>query len=165
VEPDQETTDRGGQDSGVPDSPSSDEIAGLVRSLAGMMDGGISELDVTFGVVSIRLRGSTSTAPRAAVEVSPDPTADEIAIAAGESEHVITAPMIGTFYASPSPGEPLFVQVGDAIEAGQVVGVIEAMKIMNEIIADRSGVVTAVMVGNAQPVEYGSPLIRLGAAA
>jgi acetyl-CoA carboxylase biotin carboxyl carrier protein len=165
VEPDQHTTDRRGKDVGEPDSPASGEIEGLVRSLVGMMDGGISELDVSFGGVSIRLRGGSEAAPRTAVEVSPDPTADEIAIAAGESEHVITAPMIGTFYASPSPGEPLFVQVGDAVEAGQVVGIIEAMKIMNEIVADRSGIVTAVMVGNAQPVEYGSPLIRLGGAA
>ena len=76
-------------------------------------------------------------------------------------EHVITAPMIGTFYASPSPGDPPFVEVGDPIEVGLVIGIIEAMKIMNEITADRSGVVSAVLVGNAQPVEYGSPLLRL----
>jgi len=75
--------------------------------------------------------------------------------------HVVTAPMIGTYYASPSPGEAPFVQIGDEVEVGQVIGIIEAMKIMNEIISDRSGVVAEVMVENAQAVEYGSPLIRL----
>jgi acetyl-CoA carboxylase biotin carboxyl carrier protein len=62
----------------------------------------------------------------------------------------------------PSPGEAPFVQVGDDVEVGQVVGIIEAMKIMNEIISDQAGPVLEVMVENAQPVEYGSPLLRLG---
>ncbi len=77
------------------------------------------------------------------------------------TEAFITAPMIGTFYSSPSPGEPPFVRLGDRIEAGQVVGIIEAMKIMNEIVADRPGIVADIMVENAQAVEYGSPLLRL----
>jgi len=69
--------------------------------------------------------------------------------------------MIGTYYAASAPGEPPFVNVGDEIEIGQVVGVIEAMKIMNEITADRAGVVTDLLVTNAQAVEYGSPLMLL----
>ena len=73
----------------------------------------------------------------------------------------MTAPMIGTYYASPSPGDPPFVQVGDAVEVGQTIGIIEAMKIMNEIAADRNGVVAEVLVANSQAVEYGSPLIRI----
>ena len=79
-------------------------------------------------------------------------------------EIFITAPMIGIFYASPTPGTPPFVSEGDVVELGQTIGVIEAMKIMNEIAADRSGLVDAVLVASGQPVEYGSPLFRLDAA-
>jgi acetyl-CoA carboxylase biotin carboxyl carrier protein len=75
--------------------------------------------------------------------------------------HIVTAPMIGTFYASPTPSDPPFVRLGDTVHAGQTIGIIEAMKIMNEIVADRSGVVTEIMAINAQAVEYGSPLMRL----
>jgi acetyl-CoA carboxylase biotin carboxyl carrier protein len=69
--------------------------------------------------------------------------------------------MIGTYYSAPSPGEDPFVQIGDEVEIGQVIGIIEAMKIMNEITADSAGVVAEILVENAQAVEYGSPLIRL----
>ena len=141
--------------------PALDEIEALVGSLVGMVrGGGISELDVAVGRVSIRLRGAAAAAAAPTVEVAVVPAGDEAVVTAAP-EHVITAPMIGTFYASPSPGDPPFVEVGDPIEVGQVIGIIEAMKIMNEITADRSGVVSAVLVGNAQPVEYGSPLLRL----
>jgi acetyl-CoA carboxylase biotin carboxyl carrier protein len=75
--------------------------------------------------------------------------------------HLITAPMIGTYYSAPAPGEAPFVQVGDEVEVGQVIGIIEAMKIMTEIIADRPGVVVDVLARNAEAVEYGSPLIRV----
>ena len=75
--------------------------------------------------------------------------------------HVVTSPMIGTFYSASAPGEPAYVQIGDEVETGQVVGIIEAMKIMNEITADQSGVVTELLVDNAEAVEYGSPLIRI----
>ena len=69
--------------------------------------------------------------------------------------------MVGTFYTSPTPSSPAFVAVGDYIVAGQTIGIIEAMKIMNEITTDRSGVVIEFLTDNAQPVEYGSPLIRV----
>ena len=75
--------------------------------------------------------------------------------------HVVTSPMIGTFYSASAPGEPAYVQVGDEVETGQVVGIIEAMKIMNEITADQSGVVVEILANNAEAVEYGSPLIRI----
>ncbi len=154
---------RGDLAAGVAPPPS--EIEGLVRSLVGMMRGGnITELDVAFGSVSIRLRGQPAAGTRAAVAAPAILTTDE-PLPLATAEHVITAPMIGTFYAAPSPGEPPFVEVGDPVEVGQVVGVIEAMKIMNEIVADAAGIVTAILVANAQPVEYGSPLIRLGALA
>ncbi len=141
-------------------TPPLTEVETLVRSLVGMVrGGGISELDVAVGRLSIRLRGA-AIAP-STVEVAVVPAAAEDEAVAADPEHVITAPMIGTFYAAPSPADPPFVEVGDPVDAGQVVGIIEAMKIMNEITADRAGVVSAILVGNGQPVEYGSPLIRL----
>jgi acetyl-CoA carboxylase biotin carboxyl carrier protein len=85
----------------------------------------------------------------AAASVAPTPKA---------SEHVITAPMVGTFYASPSPGAKPFVEIGDEITVGQVLCIIEAMKMMNQIEADRAGRIASVMARNGDPVEFGQPL-------
>lgn len=145
------------------DPSSTEELIGAVRELISLMGkGGISELDLTSGDVSIRLRGA---APAAAITAtSTSPANGEASSMASEMEHqghVVTAPMIGTYYAAPSPGEGPFVQIGDEVEVGQVIGIIEAMKIMNEIVADKPGVVADILVENAQAVEYGSPLVRL----
>jgi acetyl-CoA carboxylase biotin carboxyl carrier protein len=87
------------------------------------------------------------------------------AAGAGEStakpkanEHVITAPMVGTFYASPSPGAKAFIEIGDEVKVGQVLCIIEAMKMMNQIEADRAGRITSIMARNGDPVEFGQPL-------
>ena len=87
----------------------------------------------------------------AAVQLPPEPVG-----------YTITAPMVGTFYHSTSPSDPPLVQLGDRIEVGQLIGIIEAMKIMNEITSERSGTVIEIIATNATAVEYGSPLIRLG---
>jgi acetyl-CoA carboxylase biotin carboxyl carrier protein len=127
-----------------------------------MRSNGLTKLDVEVGDVAIRLRARETSAP-------PDPTSPRVDVppqldhvtpvaAAG---HIVSAPMIGTYYNSASPNDPPFVQPGDRVEAGQTIGIIEAMKIMNEITADRSGVVSEILAANAQPVEYGSPLFRL----
>jgi acetyl-CoA carboxylase biotin carboxyl carrier protein len=141
---------------------STEDLIGAVRELISLMGkGGISELDLTSGDVSIRLRGGTTTPAlpsHASASVNGEAGASPEMVDEG---HVITAPMIGTYYSAPSPGEDPFVQIGDEVEIGQVVGIIEAMKIMNEIVADKSGVVAEVLVENAQAVEYGSPLVRL----
>ena len=73
--------------------------------------------------------------------------------------HTITAPMVGTFYATPSPKEPAFVQEGDVIHSGDTVGIIEAMKMMNEIESEFSGRVARILVKSGQPVEYGQPIM------
>ena len=74
------------------------------------------------------------------------------------NEHVITAPMVGTFYASPSPGAKPFVEIGDEIKVGQVLCIIEAMKMMNQIEADKAGRIASIMARNGDPVEFGQPL-------
>ncbi len=143
------------------DQSSTAELIGAVRELIALMGkGGISELDLTSGDVSIRLRGASGSAAPVAL-ATPANGAVPAAEPAADDGHLVTAPMIGTYYAAPSPSEEPFVQVGDEVEIGQVVGIIEAMKIMNEIIADSAGVVAEILVTNAQAVEYGSPLIRL----
>lgn len=150
------------QSSAGPGDP--DALAALVRECIGMMrSGGIRSLDLKYGELELRLRAHRpgKTTYRSAAGRTP---AAELAVDGPDEPstgHVITAPMIGTFYHSAAPGEPAFVKPGDRIEEGQTIGIIEAMKIMNEIAADKAGVVEAVLAGNGQTVEYGSPLIRL----
>jgi acetyl-CoA carboxylase biotin carboxyl carrier protein len=85
------------------------------------------------------------------------------AAAAADNHTMITAPIVGTFYESPSPGAPAFVQVGDRVDKGQVLCIIEAMKLMNEIESEASGVIVKRFVSNAQPVEYGEALFAIEA--
>jgi acetyl-CoA carboxylase biotin carboxyl carrier protein len=143
-----------------PVPPAPERIADLVQSLAKVMrQSSITELDLDLGDVSVRLRRPTSNQDgvemplenQSLAPTEPDPP-----------EVLISAPMIGTFYAAATPNAQPFVTEGDVVYVGQTIGIIEAMKIMNEITADRSGVVESILVGNGQPVEYGSPLMRLG---
>jgi acetyl-CoA carboxylase biotin carboxyl carrier protein len=94
---------------------------------------------------------------------SPGPGAEEApgTAVAGADEHVVTAPMVGTFYNAPAPGAKPFVGIGDQIEAGQVLCVIEAMKMMNQIESEIAGRVRAVLINNGEPVEFGQPLFIL----
>ena len=123
-----------------------------------MRQSSITELDLDLGPMSVRLRRPASDIDstgqtRLEADASTPP--------ALLPETLITAPMIGTFYTSATPGAQPFVNEGDEVYVGQTIGIIEAMKIMNEIAADSSGVVETILVGNGQPVEYGSPLMRL----
>jgi len=147
---------------GTPIGSAPDGLIGTVRELISMMGkGGISELDLSTGDITIRLRGQAHAPAALPSGLSPFGTGGADGVE-DEPGHLVTSPMIGTYYSAPSPGDAPFVHIGDEVEVGQVVGIVEAMKIMNEIISDRAGVVLEVMVENAQPVEYGSPLIRLG---
>jgi acetyl-CoA carboxylase biotin carboxyl carrier protein len=100
-------------------------------------------------------------APAAGTAAATLPAAESAPARPKPNEHVITAPMVGTFYAAPSPGAKPFVEIGDEIKVGQVLCVIEAMKMMNQIEADRSGRITSIMARNGDPVEFGQPLFVL----
>ena len=123
----------------------------------------LAEIEIRDGEESVRLsRASTVTvapaAPAAAVAAAPPPTAPEPAPPSQPEGEQVTSPMVGTFYAAPSPTSPAFVKVGDRVNAGDVLCVIEAMKTMNHIESEYSGEVAAVLVENSEPVEYGQPL-------
>jgi len=99
---------------------------------------------------------SAPAAPLAPTAGADTPTADE-----GESLHIVKSPIVGTFYESPSPGASAFVKPGDQVDEGQVICIIEAMKLMNEIESDVAGEIVKRLVNNGQPVEYGQPLFAV----
>jgi acetyl-CoA carboxylase biotin carboxyl carrier protein len=103
--------------------------------------------------------GHASAASPASSSASPAPVAD---MAPGQEGHVVKSPMVGTFYRAPSPDAKPFVDVGATVKEGETVCVIEAMKLMNEIECDASGVIKAILVENGQPVEYGQALFIIG---
>ena len=107
-----------------------------------------------------RLMASTGTAGPIA-SAAPAPVA--AAAPAEEKLHEVKSPIVGTFYESPSPGAPTFVKVGDTVEVGQVLCIVEAMKLMNEIEADAAGEVVRQIASSGQPVEYGQPLFAIRA--
>ena len=130
-------------------------------------ESGVAELEITEGEDHVRIvnRPTVSAAPvvqapapAAAPAAAPAPAQD----AAQAALPTITSPMVGTFYRAPSPGAAPFIEVGDTVKKGQVIGIIEAMKLLNEVEADKDGVVQAFAAENGQPVEYGQPLVILG---
>jgi acetyl-CoA carboxylase biotin carboxyl carrier protein len=135
-----------------------------------VQESGIAELEITEGEEKVKIvKGGVvvmapagATAP--AVEARPAPSAAPAPASEPEAApegHVVKAPMVGTFYRSPSPDAKPFVEVGQAVKEGDTICIIEAMKLMNEIEADASGTVKAILVENGQPVEYGQPLFIL----
>jgi acetyl-CoA carboxylase biotin carboxyl carrier protein len=103
---------------------------------------------------------ATAAAPAAAAAPSPAPAAPSAA-AEEEGLHHVKSPIVGTFYEAPSPGAPPFIKPGDHVAAGQVLCIVEAMKLMNEIESDVAGEVVKTLVANGQPVEYGQPLFAI----
>ncbi len=135
-------------------------------------ESGIAELEINEGEESVRISRYSSTAPApvsyAAAPAAPAAPAPAPAAAAADessdeeslpSGHVVKSPMVGTFYSSSSPGAKSFVNIGDTVAEGETVCIVEAMKILNQIEADASGTIKAILVENAQPVEYGQPLM------
>jgi acetyl-CoA carboxylase biotin carboxyl carrier protein len=143
-----------------------------------VQESGIAELEITEaeekvrivkgGVVTVSppvMAAAHSAAPAAAASAPgavPAAAAGTPDAAPAVEGHVVKAPMVGTFYRSPSPDAKPFVEVGQAVKEGEVICIIEAMKLMNEIDADAAGTVKAILVENGQPVEYGQPLFILG---
>jgi acetyl-CoA carboxylase biotin carboxyl carrier protein len=135
-----------------------------------VQESGIAELEITEGEEKVKIvKGGEATVtplapatpeapkPAAAAASAPATPAPPPAEPVAEG-HVLKAPMVGTFYRSASPESKAFVEVGQSIKAGETVCIIEAMKLMNEIEADATGVIKAILVENGQPVEYGQPL-------
>jgi acetyl-CoA carboxylase biotin carboxyl carrier protein len=139
-----------------------------------VQESGISELEVTEGEERVRIAKHYGTAVAAPVQHYAAPTAAPIAAPVGVSSvnldedddlpegHVVKSPMVGTFYRSASPGSEAFVQVGQAVKEGDTLCIIEAMKLLNEIEADASGVIKAILLDNGEPVEFGEPLFVIG---
>ena len=135
-------------------------------------ESGIAEIELTEGEEKVRITRSMAAAPQALyaapaplahapAPVAAAPVAAAPAPAAAPAADLGNAqksPMVGTFYRAPSPASPAFVEVGQNVKAGDTLCIIEAMKLMNEIEAEKSGVVKAILVDNGQPVEYGEPL-------
>jgi acetyl-CoA carboxylase biotin carboxyl carrier protein len=129
----------------------------------------VSELEITEAEGKVRIVKSAPVANAAPITYSmvpaPAPAAPAVeavpapAVAAAEPVgHTVKSPMVGTFYRASSPGAKPFVEIGDSIKEGETICIVEAMKILNEIEADKSGTVTRIMVDNGQAVEYGQPL-------
>jgi len=133
---------------------------------------GIAELEIAEGEERVRItRSLPPPSPPPAQGVGPATTpgmqvsgaAEAPPTAAGAGEgHVVKSPMVGTFYRSASPGAKPFVEIGDEVQAGDPLCIIEAMKLMNEIEADQAGVVKAILIESGQPVEYGQALVVIG---
>lgn len=138
----------------------------------------IDEIEIAEGEESIRIsRTSRVAAPMAPAQYAvpaPAPMAAPVAPAAPAAEtsaapaapaasgdHEVKSPMVGTFYRSPSPTSPAFVEVGQTVSAGDTICIVEAMKMMNQIEADKSGTVTAILVENGEPVEFDQPLVTI----
>lgn len=127
-------------------------------------DSGIAELEITEGEGKVRIVKFSQAPVVAAAPVAAAPVPAAVAPAAeapaapAVQGHQVKAPMVGTFYRSPNPSSPAFVEVGQAVKEGDPVCIIEAMKLLNEIEADKSGVIKEILVENGEPVEYGQPL-------
>jgi acetyl-CoA carboxylase biotin carboxyl carrier protein len=137
-----------------------------------VQESGISELEVTEGEEKVRIAKQLPAAPVAHQIYATAPVAHAVpATAAAATEpsapalpegHIVKSPMVGTFYRASSPDAKAFAEVGDSVKQGQTLCIVEAMKLLNEIEADASGVIKAILVENGQPVEFGEPLFVIG---
>jgi acetyl-CoA carboxylase biotin carboxyl carrier protein len=134
----------------------------------------IGELEIAEGEERVRItRAPAAAMPSTALHAAPQPQVVVTGTPAKVTEpaqatpvepegHVVKSPMVGTFYRAGAPGSKAFVEVGDSVQAGDPLCIIEAMKLMNEIEADQAGVVKAILAENGQPIEYGQPLVVIG---
>jgi acetyl-CoA carboxylase biotin carboxyl carrier protein len=154
------------------------DIRKIKKLIELLEESGIAEIEIKEGEEAVRISRMSTGAAAAHVQAyampappppmlaSPSQAAAAGAAVAAEApaarprpnEHVITAPMVGTYYSAPSPGAKAFVEIGDEVKVGQVLCIIEAMKMMNQIESDKAGRVTSIMARNGDPVEFGQPL-------
>ncbi len=145
---------------------SNDEIKQLIQLV---VDSGIAELEVQHGDDRVRIRRTLESRPEFVMQASPAPpaalfetgTPPAAAPAPASNEHIVKSPIVGTYYDAPKPGDPPFVKVGDTVEPGQVLCIIESMKLMNEIESEVAGTVVAKLMENGRPVEYGEALFAI----
>ena len=153
-----------------------EDIADLKQLIEFLKENQVAEFDLDRGDVKIRLKfneGAHAVAPgvanlplAAAPATPPAATAPRAPVASQPPEpesdlHIVKSPIVGTFYGSPSPGAASFVNPGDHVSKGQVICIVEAMKLMNEIEADAGGEIVRCLVNDGQPVEYGQPLFSI----
>jgi acetyl-CoA carboxylase biotin carboxyl carrier protein len=144
------------------------DIRKIKKLIELLEESGIAEIEIKEGEEAVRISrgGSFPQMPQyfaAPAQMAPAPAAIAAPAAApavktANKDNIVPAPMVGTFYAAPSPTAKAFVEIGDEVKPGQVLCIIEAMKMMNQIEADRGGRVTAIMCKNGDPVEFGQPL-------
>jgi acetyl-CoA carboxylase biotin carboxyl carrier protein len=155
------------------------DIRKIKKMIELLEESGIAEIEIKEGEESLRIARvlpgySGPSYPNAPYVTSPMPQPMAVAAPAalpaatgaapatpppaGIGEHVVAAPMVGTYYSAPTPGAKQFVEIGDAVDVGQVLCIIEAMKMMNQIESEKAGRVKAIMVKNGEPVEFGQPL-------
>jgi len=136
-----------------------------------VQESGIGEIEITEGEEKVRISRQAPGGAQVLMATSgmqpmaygaPMPAAEAVPAAPPEPKgHQLKSPMVGTFYRAPSPGAPSFIEVGQSVTKGQTLCIIEAMKLLNEIESDATGTVTAILVENGQPVEYGQPLFLI----
>ncbi|MEU3457041.1 acetyl-CoA carboxylase biotin carboxyl carrier protein [Micromonospora sp. NPDC006766] len=139
-----------------------EELSRHARKLVAELAGPVRRVRLRSGatVLEVEWHGpaEAATAPRTGPEPVAEPAAEAVP---GPDRLAVRAPVVGTFYRAPEPGAAPFVTVGDLVRPGQVVGIVEAMKLMNEVTADQAGRVVEVLVSDGKPVEYDQPLLAL----
>lgn len=150
------------------------DIRKIKKLIELLEESGLAEIEISEGEESVRIARYSQLAlsPPAATAAPAAPLTPSAAAAAvapppapapaARDENLVTAPMVGTFYTAPAPGAKPFVEVGQEVREGQVLCIIEAMKMMNQIESERSGRVIAILARNGEPVEFGQPLFALG---
>ena len=154
------------------------DIRKIKKMIELLEESGIAEIEIKEGEETLRIARvlpaqqptyvtaaaavpAPAPAPAPPAAAAPAPAAagqNGEVFSAGAGEHIVTAPMVGTYYSAPSPGAKTFVEMGDEVEVGQVLCIIEAMKMMNQIESERAGRIKAVLVKNGEPVEFDQPL-------
>lgn len=149
------------------------DIRKIKKLIELLEESNLAEIEVREGEESVRISRAMNqpsqtfitTAPSPSVTPSPEPGTPPQGVATEVTQpppgHAITAPMVGTFYRSPAPGSSPFVEIGQRVNVGDSLCIIEAMKMLNQIESDKAGVIKTILVENGQPVEYGQPLFIL----